>query len=96
MVGYKFSKEELNRARSVDLGALLLELDSGRFYTDSCGYIRDYTNEKFKVDRDKNKYYMNTEMAYSAGNTIEYFAFIVELGFVKAVEMLLAYVSSKK
>lgn len=96
MYGYKFLKDELCTARNVDLGGFLIEIDSERFYTDDDGYVRDQRDKKFKVDRVQNRYYMNSGGEYSSGNAIDYFAHIIGLGFIKAVEVLLAYVNSKK
>ena len=88
---YKFSKEQLNKAREVDLGKYLMDTDSNRFYEDENGYIRDKQKEKFKVDRRRNKYFMNQECKDAIGNPIEYLDKIVGMGFVKAVETLIAY-----
>lgn len=89
--GYKFSKEELNKARNVDLGKYLMDIDPDRYYEDENGYVKDKQREKFKIDRKRNKYFMNTDCKDAIGNPIEYFDKIVGLGFVKAVEALLAY-----
>lgn len=89
--GYKFSKEQLNKARNVDLGEYLMFIDPDRFYMDEQGYVRDKQRPKFKVDRKRNKYFMNTDCKDAIGNPIEYFDRIVGLGFIKAVDTLLAY-----
>lgn len=88
---YKFSKEQLNKARNVDLGKYLMDTDPNRFYEDENGYTKDKQKEKFKVDRGRNKYFMNQECKDAIGNPIEYLDKIVGMGFVKAVETLLAY-----
>jgi len=89
--GYKFSKEQLNQARNVDLGEYLIFIDPYRYYEDEQGYVRDRQRPKFKVDRKRNKYFMNTDCKDAIGNPIEYFDRIVGLGFIKAVDTLLAY-----
>lgn len=89
--GYKFSKEQLDKARNIDLGKYLMDVDPDRYYEDENGYVRDKQREKFKIDRKRNKYFMNTECKNAIGNPIEYFDKIVGLGFVKAVETLLEY-----
>lgn len=88
--GYRFSKEQLNTARNVDLGAFLLFIDPDRYYTDKNGYVRDKQFPKFKVDKKKkNQYYMNDDVEKKFGNSIDYFEQFV--GFVKAVDCLLAF-----
>jgi len=88
--GYKFSKEQVNIARNVDLGAFLLFIDPDRYYTDKNGYVRDKQFPKFKVDKKKkNQYYMNDDGERKSGNSIDYFEQFV--GFVKAVDCLLAF-----
>ncbi len=88
--GYRFSKEQLNTARNVDLGAFLLFVDPDRYYTDKNGYVRDKQFPKFKVDKKKkNQYYMNDDVEKSMGNSIDYFE--QHVGFVKAVDCLLAF-----
>lgn len=91
---YKFSKEQLNKAREVDLGKYLMDTDPNRFYEDEQGYIRDKQRPKFKVDRKRNKYFLNVEGSeHGIGNPIEYVDHIMGYGFVRAVETLLAYVN---
>ena len=92
--GYKFSKEQLDKARDVDLGAYLMQTDPDRFYKDEHGYIRDLQREKFKVDTKRNKYFMNQNVENAIGNPIEYLDKIVGMGFVRAVETLLAFENS--
>ncbi len=94
--GYKFSKEQLNKAREVSLADYLLQ-DSNRFYEDEQGYIRDKQRPKFKVDRKRNKYFLNVEGSeHGIGNPIEYVDHIMGYGFVRAVEELLNFVNGRK
>lgn len=93
--GYKFSKEQLDKARETSLADYLLQ-DSNRFYEDEQGYIRDKQRPKFKVDRKRNKYFMNQDMEYAIGNPIEYVDHIMDYGFVRAVEELLNFVNDVK
>lgn len=88
----KFSKEQLDKAREASLADYLLQ-DSNRFYEDEHGYIRDKQRPKFKVDRKRNKYFMNQDMEHAIGNPIEYVDHIMGYGFVRAIETLLAYVN---
>ncbi len=94
--GYKFSKEQLNQAREASLADYLLQ-DSDRFYEDERGFIRDKQRPKFKVDRKRNKYFLNVEGSeFSVGNPIEYVDHIMGFGFVKAVDELLDFVHGVK
>ncbi len=94
--GYKFSKEQLNQAREASLADYLLQ-DSDRFYEDERGFVRDKQRPKFKVDKKRNKYFLNVEGSeHAIGNPIEYVDHIMGFGFVKAVDELLDFVHGVK
>ena len=87
----KFSKEQLDKARNVDLGEMLLRLWPDTYYEDEHGYVRSHQKRKMKIDRKRNKFFMNEECDCAIGNTIEFFSTIMNYGFVKATEFILSY-----
>lgn len=88
---YKFTKDELSVARNVNLGEFVMTVfaDKNRFYEDPYGYIRE-KGTTMKIDKSRNKYFLNDDSKNSAGNPIEYLK-MLGFDFVTSVTILLQY-----
>ncbi len=88
---YKFTKDELSVARNVNLAEFVMTIfaDENRFYEDVYGYIRE-KGTNLKIDKSRNKYFLNDDSKNSVGNPIEYLK-MLGFDFVTSVTILLQY-----
>lgn len=94
MIQYRFSKEQQQAARNVNMALFLMDYYAPyRYELDDKGYLLDTENPDWVGDVRNNHWFDNSFNAkHSHGNIIDYLMYFEKYNFPDAMDMLLEYI----